>query len=425
MRSRQQPDSDAKRIVVLVKRFPRLSETFILNEFLELRRQGLTVQLFAIMDPNESRSHEEALALVPEVVYLQTGRILSAWTALARTIRRHPWGTLRAIGWTLTRHSRAAARNCVHAMVLVDLLREGGPAHLHAHFLHSPAAIALIAHKCSGQRYSLSGHAKDIYTTLPENLLMRCRDAEFVTTCTEANRRHLVEEVGVPDRKVHLCRHGVDVERFGVAAAPRRAGRIVSVGRLVPKKGFDTLIRACGELRRRGVQFELRIVGGGELREPLLALAEAEGISDAVHLTGGVSQAEVVEELAAAQLFALAPSVMPDGDRDGIPNVLLEAMAAGLAVVATAVSGIPEVLADDLNARLVEPNDPRRLASVLAELLGDPAQRARLAAAGQRFVAEQCAWPRVVAPLRGLLAEAARGSSDPATGLLAAPAPAS
>ncbi len=393
----------ARRVVVLVKRFPRLSETFILNEFLELRRQGVPAELWAIMDPRESHAHPEAVALVPEVTYLQTGRIWSALPAVARTIRRHPWGALRAMGWTATRHTRAAARNCIHAMVLVDRLAPGDTAHLHAHFLHSPAAIAFIARKISGQRYSLSGHAKDIYTTLPENLLMRCRDAQFVTTCTEANRTYLINELGLSPLQVRLCRHGVDFSRFSAVASDPQAGRILSVGRLVPKKGFDVLLRACGELRRGGVLFELRIIGSGPLREDLLALAVEEGIADVVELSGSMSQSELAAELAASELFALAPVVMPNGDRDGMPNVLLEAMSAALPVVASAISGIPEVVADGVNGRLVPPGDPLRLAAVLIDLLGDPSQRARLGAAGQRFVREQASWLRAVQPLRELL----------------------
>ena len=253
---------EAQRVVVLVKRFPRLSETFILNEFLELRRHGLPVELFAIMDPNERSSQPEALALVPEVTYLQTGRLWAELPAALRTARRHPRGTLRAAGWTLTRHTRAAARNLLHALVLLDRLADGPPAHLHAHFLHSPAALAFIAAKVSGQPYSLTGHAKDIYTTLPENLRMRCDRARFVTTCTEANRAHLITEVGLAPGQVHVCRHGVDLTKFTIPARTPRPGRIVSVGRLVPKKGFDILIRACGELRRRDIAFELVLLGG-------------------------------------------------------------------------------------------------------------------------------------------------------------------
>jgi glycosyltransferase involved in cell wall biosynthesis len=365
------------------------------------------------MDPHEGHSHPEALALLPEVVYLRTGRIWGAVPSALRTIRRHPWGAVRAAGWTLTRHTRAAARNCLHAMVLVDRLGQREPAHVHAHFLHSPAAIAFIASKISGQSYSLTGHAKDIYTALPEDLLMRCREAEFVTTCTDANRRHLVEEIGLPPSQVWLCRHGVDPDRFSADRSDPQIGRILSIGRLVPKKGFDVLVRACGEMRRRGSDFELRIIGGGPLRDELLALAQAEGIADLVHLPGSMSQAEVAAELAAAEVFALSPVVMPDGDRDGIPNVVLEAMAAGVPVVASAISGIPEVIADGVNGRLVAPRRPDLLADVLTELLSDAAQRARLAAAGRRFVSEEWSWSRAVLPVRELLSDGLAPAGEP------------
>jgi glycosyltransferase involved in cell wall biosynthesis len=194
----------------------------------------------------------------------------------------------------------------------------------------------------------------------------------------------------------------VDLERFSADRCDPQIGRILSIGRLVEKKGFDVLVRACGELRRRGIDFELRIVGTGPLRDDLLALAEEEGIADLVHLPGSMSQAQVAAELAAAEVFALTPTVMPDGDRDGIPNVVLEALAAGVPVVASAVSGIPEVIEDGVSGRLVASRRPDLLADALTELLGDAPKRARLAAAGRRFVIEECAWPRAVVPLRDL-----------------------
>jgi glycosyltransferase involved in cell wall biosynthesis len=298
-------------------------------------------------------------------------------------------------------------------MVLVDRLGQQEPAHVHAHFLHSPAAIAFIARKISGQRYSLTGHAKDIYTAAPADLLMRCRDANFVTTCTDANRTYLVDEIGLPPSQVRLCRHGVDPDRFSADSSAPRIGRILSIGRLVPKKGFDVLVRACGEMRRRGSDFELRIIGSGPLRDELLALARDEGIADLVDLPGSMSQAEVAAELAAAEVFALSPVVMPDGDRDGIPNVVLEAMAAGVPVVASAISGIPELIADGVNGRLVAPRRPDLLADVLTELLSDATQRARLAAAGRRFVTEEWSWSRAVLPLRELLSDAVAPAAEP------------
>jgi glycosyltransferase involved in cell wall biosynthesis len=406
--------AEAQRIVVLVKRFPRLSETFILNEFLELRRQGLPVDLFAIMDPKERTTQPEALALVPEVTYLQTGRLRAELPAVWRAARRHPWGTVRAVGWTVTRHTRAAARNFLHALVLLDRLADGAPAHLHAHFLHSPAALAFIAAKINGQPYSLTGHAKDIYTTLPENVRMRCDRARFVTTCTEANRAHLVTELGLAPGQVHVCRHGVDLDRFTIPARQPLPGRIVSVGRLVPKKGFDVLIRACGDLRRRGIAFEFVVLGGGELHDELRTLAHEQGIADRVRLLGSRPQSDVVEQLASAELFALSPVVLPNGDRDGIPNVLLEAMAVGLPVVATSVSGIPEVVTDGETGRLVPPRRPDLLADALAQLLTDPAARTRFGEAGRRHVHEHASWTSAIAPLRALLEdELARPTREP------------
>jgi glycosyltransferase involved in cell wall biosynthesis len=395
--------AEAQRIAVLVKRFPRLSETFILNEFLELRRQGLPVELFAIMDPHEHRSQPEALALVPEVTYIQTGRLLAELPAALRAARRYRLGTLRATWWTLTRHSLAAARNLVHALVLVERLASGPPAHLYAHFLHSPAALAFIAAKISGQPYSLAGHAKDIYTTLPENLRIRCERARWVTTCTQANRTHLIIEAGLPPGLIHVCQHGIDLAKFTIPDRQPRPGQIVSVGRLVPKKGFDILIRACGDLSRRGIEFELVLVGGGDLRDELLTLANQQGIGDRVRLLGSRPQSDVIEQLAVAEVFALSPVILPNGDRDGIPNVLLEAMAAGVPVVATAVSGIPEVVSDGATGRLVPPGRPDLLAAALAGLLNDPAARAGLAEGGRRFVHEHASWSGAIAPLRALL----------------------
>jgi glycosyltransferase involved in cell wall biosynthesis len=393
-------------VAILVKRFPRLSETFILREVLELRRQGVHVDLYAIMDPREPHSQPEALAHVPEVTYLRTGRLLSELPLALRSARRHRWGTLKATAFAVSRHSRPALRNLIHALVLVAHLDRRGPVHLHAHFLHSPAAIAFIAHKISGQRYSATGHAKDIYTTLPENLQMRCRDAEFVTTCTAANRQHLISVTGLDPAKIHLCHHGVDVDMF--STMPRKAvpGRILSVGRLVPKKGFDILVRACAILARDGRDFELRIVGGGPGKEELTSLARQEGIEERVTFVGACSQQEVAEELSQAEIFALAPLVLPDGDRDGIPNVILEAMAAGVPVVATDVSGLPEVVIDGRTGRLVPQKDPKRFAAALDVLMSNSDKRRRMSTAGRALVLDKWQWEHAVLPLARLLTEA-------------------
>ena len=392
----------AKRVAVLVKRFPRLSETFILNEFLELRRQGLAVDLFAIRDPHESRSQPEALALVPEVTYLCTTSLWKELPRMLRTARRYPWGTIRATGYSLTRHTLPAIRNLFFALVLVDRLGDGPPAHLHAHFMHAPAAIAFLAHKINGQPYSMTGHAKDIYTTLPENVQRRCRHARFVTTCTDANRRFLVDQLGLDEDKVHLCRHGVDLQRFTSIERAPLPGRILSIGRLVPKKGFDVLVRASGELHRRGVSFQAHVIGGGDLRPELEELAGLEGVADRIRFFGSRPQADLLQEFAEAEAFALAPVIMENGDRDGIPNVLLEALASGIPVIASAVSGIPEIIIEGVTGRLVPERRPDLLASVLADVLADADQRDRLAASGREFVLTRCGLEENVRPLKAL-----------------------
>lgn len=406
-------DGAPLRVAILVKRFPRLSETFILHEFLELRRQGLEVDLYAIMDPGERHSQPEALALVPEVTYLQPGSLISEAGRIWRTGLRHPWGTVKATLWAISRRTRPALRNLIHAMVLVDHLDRRGPYHLHAHFLHSPAALAFIARKISGQPYSVTGHAKDIYTTLPENLVMRCRDARFVTTCTGANREYLINVSGLPASKVHLCHHGVSVDLFACGAVRPVPGRIVSVGRMVPKKGFEVLIKAAGILHRGGTDFELRLIGGGDLKTDLKALAEKEGVARQVTFLGSCSQAEVAQELQGAEIFALTPVVTADGDRDGIPNVILEAMATGVPVVASSVSGIPEVIVDGHTGRLAPEGDASAVAQALAELLADPVQRSRLGSAGCSLVHDSWRWELAVRPLVKLLEEASGVASQP------------
>lgn len=388
---------------MLVKRFPRLSETFILNEFLELRRQGLPVSLCAVMDPREKHTQPEALELVPEVTYLQADTLRAELPAALRTVRRHPWGALRAGLWVLSRHSRPSTRNFFHALVLLDRLADGPAVHLHAHFLHAPGSIAFIANKVSGVSYSLTGHAKDIYTTLPENLRMRAERAEFVTTCTGANAAYLTDQVGIPAEKLRVCRHGVDVARFVASGRDPRPGRILSIGRLVPKKGFDVLIEALALALAHGVDCQLRIVGSGELRQELLDRAADLGLADRVTLVGSCTQDEIRSELAQAEMFVLAPRVLADGDRDGIPNVILEAMAAGVPVISTAISGIPEAVTDTVTGLLVPERDAAALAAAIHRLATDPALRAAVAERAQTSVARSWTWPSAVAPLYELL----------------------
>jgi glycosyltransferase involved in cell wall biosynthesis len=396
-------------LAVLVKRFPRLSETFVLGEVLELRRQGVPVRLHAVLDPHEAHVQPEAASLRSEVSYLRLRAGLVGWLGLIPTATgtawRHPRGTGRAFRFAVGRHSTATWRHLAEAFVLVDQLERERAQHLHAHFAHGPAAIAHLAHLISGIPYSFTAHAKDLYTTPREYVAQRGRTATFVVTCTEANRDYLAGLLGAEAEKVVVCRHGVDLERFATIDRRPVPGRILSVGRLVPKKGFDVLLRALAVLAAREVQFECRIVGGGPLAGELRELARSLGIADRVVVAGARPQTELVREYAEAEVFALAPRVLDNGDRDGIPNVLAEAMAAGVPLVSTAISGIPEVIDGDRTGLLVPPDDPAALAGALESLLLDPDLRAAVAQAAREWAIEHFDRSRAVEPLARLFAE--------------------
>jgi glycosyltransferase involved in cell wall biosynthesis len=288
------------------------------------------------------------------------------------------------------------------ALLLVDAL-DSQPVHLHVHWAHAPAAVALLANRIAGIPWSLTTHAKDLYTAPAGDLADRCAQAAFVATCTAANARHLTDVIGVDLGKVLLCRHGVRLDRFDSSRRNPQPGRILSVGRLVPKKGFPVLIEACSLLRDRDVEFHLDLVGDGPLADELTALVAEGGLSSRVTFHHARPQPELVPFYQRAAVFALTPAVQADGDRDGVPNVILEAMASGTPVVASATSGIPEVVIDDQTGLLVPPGEPRALADALARLLNDSSDADRIGKGGEVAVRAAFEMATSVIPLVDLL----------------------
>jgi len=294
----------------------------------------------------------------------------------------------------------------LQATALADRLRRAPDVrHLHAHFCHGTATVAWLASMISGIPFSFTAHARDLYQASlnPGGLLRRkIGAARFAVTCTEANRRHLAGIAdGVP---VHCVYHGLNADLARLLAAapsgPTPTGppiRALGVGRVVPKKGFDVLVEACALVRAQGVAVEATIVGddgahGAEVRRRI----GARGLADAVRLVGPLGQAALLDEYLRATVFCLPCRVAEDGDRDGIPNVLVEAMACGLPVVTTAVSGIPELVVDGVNGILVPPEDPPAFADAMVRLHRDPDLARRLgreaeAAIRERFDGERLA----------------------------------
>jgi len=378
---------------------------FIASEIYRLEQIGLGLKLYVLTPPDESLRHEVVDRIQTEFDYLPATTSLSTtrlpqWLrknlpnflpGISRVLRRYPKGTLRAAGAALAQSLRARPRfwsspkkqyvkEFLRATALADrLARTPEVYHLHAHFSHGATTVTWLASLITGLPFSFTAHAKDIYceSLNPAGLLSRKMDAaEFVVTCTEANRKHLQGFSATP---VHCIYHGLNADFSRLlreqASAPKRNRhlRVLAVGRLVSKKGFDTLIEACAILKSAGVSFETVIAGeSGEQELELRNRITHHGLETHIHLVGPRTQAQLLREYQQATVFCLPCRVLKNGDRDGIPNVLMEAMSCGLPVVTTDVSGIPELVRNSVNGLLVPPDDPEAMAEALQHLFRDP-----------------------------------------------------
>lgn len=377
-----------KRLTVIVKGWPRLSETFVAQELVGLEALGLELDLWSLRHPTDTRRHALHLQLkarvryLPEYLWHEPGRVARG---IAAAVRKPGW---RAAFWAFLDDWRRdptpnRGRRFGQACVLAAEM-DPATAHIYAHFIHTPGSVARYAAMLCDLGWSASAHAKDIWTTPSWEKAEKLADMAWCTTCTAAGARHL--DAIVPG-KTHLVYHGLDLVRWPppAEARPARDGsdprdpvRIVSVGRLVAKKGYDDLIAALGRLDRSAA-WRLVHIGGGPLKESLRAQAEAAGIADRIDWQGAQDQTTVRAALAAGDVFVLASRIAADGDRDGLPNVLMEAASQGLALIATEVAAIPEFVTSDCGI-LVPPGDPAALANALLALARDPARRMRLGA---------------------------------------------
>jgi len=385
------------RVAFVLKGYPRLSETFIAQEIAALERRGLRILIVSLRHPTDSRTHpvhgeiRAPLLYLPEYLHDEPLRVLRAWWQA----RRSPGYRAARAAWLLDLwRDRTASRLRRFGQALV--LAHEVPAdvvRLHAHFLHTPASVVRYAAMLRALPWSGSAHAKDIWTTPPWDLAEKLAACEWLVTCTATNRDYLATLA--PPGRVELVYHGLDLERFPEQpqARPARDGSaaddpvvLLSVGRLVEKKGTDVLLESLALLAPR-LQWRLVHVGGGPLRAALAQRAEALGLAQRISWRGAMTQDQLLLEYRGADLFVLASRIAQDGDRDGLPNVLMEAQSQGLACVATRVSAIPELVEDTATGVLVEPESPQRLADALAALITDPARRRELGDAGRARVA--------------------------------------
>ncbi len=393
-------------VAYVMKRYPRLTETFILNEIRAMERLGADIHIFSLLPP-EPTPHHPMVGQVQAPIHSPAAAGFGKWAGLARahghmlasSPLRYAGAVLRAVVWSaLSPRPLSVWKQFGRGGFIASTCRRSGIRHIHAHFANAPAASARFANLMSGIPYSFTTHAKDLYLTPPRLLRARARAATFVATCTDYNARYLRDLLVADADKVHLVYHGIDLSQFNPrdeqpARTSNPAKLVLSVGRLVAKKGHDDLIAACAMLHRKGLAFRCMIVGEGPLRSALAAQIDEFRLTGVVTLEGAMTHAELVALYRHADVFALAPRITDDGDRDGIPNVIAEAMATGVPVVSTDVSGVPELVIHGQTGLLARPNDPASFADALERLLADPAQAASLArAARQRLVRDFDLW---------------------------------
>lgn len=380
-------EKSPRRIGFLLKTYPKLSETFILEEILGLERLGVHLHIFSLNPAQDATVHSAFSQVKAGVTYLPTNTFSFAGVvAQLKALSRKPLRYLKAFWLAARRVEGHGMRDLFRAGVLSDALRRGGIEHLHAHFISEPSGVAELANRLSAIPFSISAHAKDIYLSDSQSLRRKLSRAKFTVTCTCYNRLHLAEIA--PAAMIFRMYHGIDLQRFSAAyLLPKAAPPLVlSVGRLREKKGFVTLIKSCLALQLAGVAFRCEIVGYGDDREKLQSQIDGYGLSAVVTLTGKMTHTDLIERYRHATLFVLPSQIAQDGDRDGIPNVLLEAMAMELPVVSTDVSGIPEVIRHGVNGMLIRPQDESALTESIAELLADGDLRNRMGKEGRRVV---------------------------------------
>ena len=390
----------SRAILIILKGYPRLSETFIAQEIRALEQRGLHLRLASLRHPTDGAVHpvhreiQAPVSYLPEYLYQQPLRVLRAWWRLRHQPRyreaRQAWLKDLRRDFTPNRGRRFGQALVLGAEMPADV------GHLHAHFLHTPASVTRYAALLTGLPWSCSAHAKDIWTTPDWEKREKLADAQWVVTCTAVGRDHL-QSLSPAGKPVTLAYHGLDLRRFarnertapaGDGRSPDRPVIIASVGRAVPKKGYADLLTALAALPA-DLAWRFVHVGGGPLRSELKALAARLGIGARIEWQGAQPQEQVLALYRQADLFALASRVAEDGDRDGLPNVLMEAQSQGLAVLATRISGIPELIDDGVTGMLVDAGDHKALAKALETLIREPALRQRFGEAGRRRIEAQ------------------------------------
>lgn len=379
------------RLGIIISMFPELHETFILRELVALERRGVEFDIYSLQYPRDPITLEDAIRLSTERTFYSPLLSLSSAGAFMRTVLRHPARLCRTLGRMILT-GRDRPMDIVKNLVILPLAlhigeqgRQRGVTHWHGHWANIPTTACWYLQQIHGDSWSAAIHGEDIFS--PNRFLRHKLDAAaFAVVCSGFFCNHLKTQIGLssPD-KVHLNYHGLDPrvlehvpDKQSRERTPDEVLSLISIGRLVPTKGHDIVIRACATLIRGGRKLNLSIIGSGPIEKELRALADEEGIAESVDFRGALAFGDVLEALDQADVFCLAPRLMAGHPPDGIPNVIAEAMALRLPVVTTRVSAIPELVSDGETGRLVEVDDVAGFAAAVEELAANPEMALRL-----------------------------------------------
>ena len=380
-------------LVYIVGTYPGLTTTFIDREIRALRSMGVQVRVISIRKPHTILAHtqEQLQAITSYLLPVSWRRFI---TGHVRFFVQKPityFGTLLEL---LTGHHpnlSARLKSVLHfaeGVYAAEWIREEKCDHIHAHFVDRASTVALVSSRLLNVPYSVTAHANDIYVR-PELLDLKFSQASFVSTCTGYNRRHLAKEFKL-NGKLHCIYHGLELGAYQPELSVSSGiPMITSVGQLKEKKGFSYLLEACQILKEKGYPFHCQIVGEGPLRSILEQQIRNLSLESHVTLSGALPHESVIAQMKSSTMFVLPCVMGSDGDRDGIPNVILEAMAMQLPVISTNHSGIPEVVIDEVNGLLVPPGDATSLAQAMVRLLDQPELRRQMGERGRQLVTEK------------------------------------
>lgn len=405
--------SSKKRIAVVLKGYPRLSETFIAQEILELERAGFDLSIISLRHPTDKHTHPVHAEIkapkyyLPEYIYQELFRVW--WAKVNCAFKSGFWKALPVFLKDLVRDPTAnRIRRWGQAMVLSHEYA-GNCDHIYAHFLHTPCSVARYAALISGKSFSISAHAKDIWTSPEWEMREKLKDCDWLVTCTEGGADYL--KTLAPDGRVHLVYHGLDLSRFpspennpskNDGSSRSKTVKLVTVGRAVAKKGIDTLLHALA-LLPKDINWHWTHIGGGPLKGDLETLALKLGIHDRCDFKGALPQSEVLETYKKSDLFILPSRIDETGDRDGLPNVIVEAQSQGKAVISTSISGIPELIQDGINGILIQPDKINDLAKAIEKLSRNPKTRNQMGKLGEEKVRSHFSHKQTIGDIVSLL----------------------